>query len=182
MSNSVKLPGTLAANNRLDRWVTINADGTVTVRTGKVEIGQGIVSAMAQIAAEELDVDYGRIRMVAVDTTISPNEGSTTGSRSVEEGGESIRQACAEIRDLFVHAAARRLGAGIERLAVTDGTVRVRGGEKTVTYWELAPTVDLAREATGQVRPKHAEDLRVVGKTLPRLDIPHKVAGAAFIQ
>ncbi len=182
MSNSVKLPGTLAANNRLDRWVTINADGTVTVRTGKVEIGQGIVSAMAQIAAEELDVDYGRIRMVAVDTTISPNEGSTTGSRSVEEGGESIRQACAEIRDLFVHAAARRLGAGIEGLAVTDGTVRVRGGEQTVTYWELAPTVDLAREATGQVRPKHAEDLRVVGKTLPRLDIPGKVTGAAYIQ
>ena len=78
-----KIPGTLSANNRLDRWVTVNADGTVTVRTGKVEIGQGIVSAMAQIAAEELDVDYARIRMVAVDTATSPNEGSTTGSRSL---------------------------------------------------------------------------------------------------
>lgn len=177
-----KLPGTLSANNRLDRWVTINTDGTVTVRTGKVEIGQGIVSAMAQIAAEELDVDYARIRMVAVDTAVSPNEGSTTGSRSVEEGGESMRQACAEIRDVFLHAAARRLGAGIESLAVGDGTIRLRGSGKTVTYWELAPEVDLARDATGQVRPKHAEELRVVGTTLPRLDIPGKVAGAAFIQ
>jgi len=177
-----KLPGTLRANNRLDRWVTVNTDGTVTVRTGKVEIGQGIVSAMAQIAAEELDVDYRRIRMVAVDTTVSPNEGSTTGSRSVEEGGESMRQACAEVRDLFLHAAAGRLGAGIESLAVTDGTVRLRGGEKTVTYWELASEIDLAREATGQVRPKDAEELRIVGTTLPRLDIPGKVAGAAFIQ
>jgi nicotinate dehydrogenase subunit B len=177
-----KLPGTLSANNRLDRWVTINPDGTVTVRTGKVEIGQGIVSAMAQIAAEELDVDYARIRMVTVDTTISPNEGSTTGSRSVEEGGESMRQACAEIRDLFLHAAAGRLGAGIESLAVSDGTIGARGGGKNVTYWELAPEVDLARQATGEARPKHAEELRVVGKTLPRLDIPGKVAGAAFIQ
>lgn len=181
-ASSGKLPGTLNANNRLDRWVTVNADGTVTVRTGKVEIGQGIVSAMAQIAAEELDVDYSRIRMVAVDTTVSPNEGSTTGSRSVEEGGESMRQACAEVRDVFVHAAARRLGAGIESLAVEDGTVRLRGSGRSVTYWELAPEVDLAREATGQIRPKHAEELRVVGTTLARLDIPVKVSGAAFIQ
>jgi len=182
LSDPVRLPGTLSANNRLDRWVTVNADGTITVRTGKVEIGQGIVSAMAQIAAEELDVDYARIRMVAVDTTLSPNEGSTTGSRSVEEGGESMRQACAEVRDLFLHAAARRLSAGIESLAVEDGTVRLRDGGESVTYWELAPEVDLEREATGEARPKHAEELRVVGRTLPRLDIPGKVAGAAFIQ
>lgn len=178
-----RLPATLSANNRLDRWVTVNTDGTVIVRTGKVEIGQGIVSAIAQIAAEELDVDYARIRMAAVDTTLSPNEGSTTGSRSVEEGGESMRQACAEVRDLLLHAAARRLNAGIESLAVEDGTVQLRGGGgKSVTYWELAPEVDLAREATGQARPKHAEELRVVGTTLPRPDVPGKVAGAAFIQ
>jgi len=177
-----KLPGTLSANNRLDRWVAVNADGTVTVRTGKVEIGQGIVSAMAQIAAEELDVDYARIRMVAVDTTMSPNEGSTTGSRSIEEGGESMRQACAEIRDLFLHAAARKLGAGIESLSVDDGTIRLRGADRSVTYWDLATEVNLAREATGQARPKLAEELRVVGETLPRLDVPAKVAGAAYIQ
>ena len=83
------LPPTLNANRRLDRWLNINADGTVTVRTGKVEIGQGIVSAMAQIAADELDGDYTRIRMVPVDTSMSPDEGSTTGSRSIEEGGSA---------------------------------------------------------------------------------------------
>lgn len=177
-----KLPGTLSANNRLDRWVTVNADGTVTVRTGKVEIGQGIVSAMAQIAAEELDVDYARIRMVAVETSVSPNEGSTTGSRSIEEGGESMRQACAEVRDLLLHAAARRLGAGIESLTVDDGIVRLRAGVGSVTYWELSQEVDLACEATGQVRPKHTEELRLIGKTLQRIDIPKKVAGSGFIQ
>ena len=79
----MKLPYTLELNRRLDRWVRVNADGTITVRPGKVEIGQGIVSAMAHIAAEELDVDYSRIRMVAVDTTFSPDERSTSGSRSI---------------------------------------------------------------------------------------------------
>ncbi len=176
-----KLPPTLDANRRLDRWVAINADGTVTVRTGKVEIGQGIVSAMAQLAAEELDVAYSRIRMVAVDTTLSPNEGSTSGSRSIEEGGGALRQACAEVRDALLQTAAQKLDASLERLSVEDGTIRVRGRSESITYWELAPEVDLAREATGQVRPKHADELTVVGRAVPRLDIPGKLTGAAFI-
>ena len=180
MSRAQKLPPTLAANLSLDRWVTLNADGTVTVRTGKVEIGQGIVSAMAQIAAEELDVAYSRIRMVAVDTAMSPNEGSTSGSRSIEEGGGALRQACAEVRDALVQAGARKLGASLESLAVEDGTIHARGGG-SITYWQLAPEVDLARDATGQVRPKETEELRLIGTALPRLDIPAKVSGAAFL-
>ena len=92
MTEFLKLPPTLNANRRLDRWVRINADGTVTVRSGKVEIGQGIVSAMAQIAAEELDVDYTRIRMLPVDTAQSPDEGSTSGSRSSSLGRHSSAQ------------------------------------------------------------------------------------------
>jgi nicotinate dehydrogenase subunit B len=175
------LPPTLGANRRLDRWVTINADGTITVRTGKVEIGQGIVSAMAQIAADELDVSYSCIRMVAVDTALSPDEGSTSGSRSVEEGGGALRQVCAEIRDVLLQAAARKLSVSLESLTVEDGTIRVRGRGDRITYWQLAPEVDLARDATGQVRPKHADELRIVGKTLPRLDIPGKLTGAAFV-
>ncbi len=175
-----KLPPTLAANPRLDRWVALNPDGTVTVRTGKVEIGQGIVSAMAQIAAEELDVAYSRIRMVAVDTAMSPNEGSTSGSRSIEEGGGALRQACAEVRDALVQAGARKLGASLESLVVEDGTIRARGGG-SITYWQLAPEVDLARDATGQARPKQADELRLIGTALPRLDIPAKVSGAAYL-
>ncbi|HUF81781.1 MAG TPA: molybdopterin cofactor-binding domain-containing protein, partial [Burkholderiales bacterium] len=177
-----KLPPTLAANPRLDRWVSVNGDGTVTVRTGKVEIGQGIVSAMAQVAAEELDVDYSRIRMTPADTLLSPNEGSTSGSRSIEEGGGALRQACAEVRDVLVQAAARKLGASLESLFVEDGTVRARGSGAAVTYWALAADADFARDATGQARPKPRDDLRLVGRALPRLDIPAKVSGAAFLQ
>ena len=176
-----KLPPTLAANPRLDRWVSVNSDGTVTVRTGKVEIGQGIVSAMAQVAAEELDIDYSRIRMTPADTLLSPNEGSTSGSRSIEEGGGALRQACAEVRDVLVQAAARKLGASLESLFVEDGTIRVRGSGAAVTYWALAPYADFARDANGQARPKPRDDLRLVGRALPRLDIPAKVSGAAFL-
>ncbi|MGZ5259389.1 MAG: molybdopterin cofactor-binding domain-containing protein [Burkholderiales bacterium] len=178
----IKLPFTLDTNRQLDRWVRVNTDGTVTVFTGKVEIGQGIVSAMAQLAAEELDVEYSRIRMVAVDTTMSPDEGSTSGSRSVEEGGSALRYVCAEVRDLFVQAACRKLGVTLERVVVEDGTVHERDSAASVTYWQLAPEVNLAREATAQVQPKSAGDLNIVGRSVPRVDVPRKVTGAAFIQ
>ncbi len=209
MSARPKLPFMLDSNRRLDRWVQVNGDGTVIVRTGKVEIGQGIVTAMAQMAADELDVSVTRVRMVPVDTSQSPDEGSTSGSRSVEEGGGALRQACAEVRDAFLQAAARRLQASLESLSVDDGTIRVRGREPAaapaaapaagdhgvpprddggaalpaaITYWQLAVEVDLAREATGQVRPKTAAELRVVGQSLARLDVPRKLAGAAYVQ
>ena len=111
MSNQAKtsLPQYLLLNPRLGQRMSFNADRTITIRPGKVEIGQGIISAIAQIAAEELDVDYSRIQILPVDTTISPSEGSTSGSRSIQEGGESMRFACAEIRHLFLEASAKKL-------------------------------------------------------------------------
>ncbi|MGH8636262.1 MAG: molybdopterin cofactor-binding domain-containing protein, partial [Burkholderiales bacterium] len=176
-----KLPFTLATNTRLDRWVRIHGDGTVSVLTGRVEIGQGIVSAMAQMAADELDVALERVRMPAVDTTRSPDEGTTSGSRSVEEGGTALRYACAEVRDLLLQTAARKLGATLESLTVEDGTIRVRGRDDTVTYWQLAPEVDLARDAIGDVQPKAAAALKIVGREVKRVDIPDKLFGAAYV-
>src|SRR6185436_11556018 len=172
------LPPSLARNRRLDRWVEIRTDGVVEVRTGKVEIGQGIISALAQIAAEELDVDYGRIRMIPADTGRSPNEGVTAGSRSTMDGGGALRQACAEVRDAFLQAAARRLNAGVDELFVRDGTIHRTASNESATYWELSGEVDLARDADGRAAPKRADQLTLVGKPLPRLDLPDKVAGA----
>ena len=172
------LPPGLARNSRLDRWVEIRTDGVVEVRTGKVEIGQGITSALAQIAAEELDVDYARIRMIPADTGRSPNEGVTAGSRSTMDGGGALRQACAEVRDAYLQAAARRLDAGVDELFVRDGTVHRKASNESATYWELSAEVDLSRDADGRVAPKRADQLTLVGKKLPRLDLPDKVAGA----
>lgn len=176
------LPPTLKANPQLARWVDFSTPGVVTLRPGKVEIGQGIVSAIAQIAAEELDVRYTRIHTVAVDTTISPNEGSTSGSRSVQEGGEAMRQACAEIRALFLQAAAKQLGVAAEKLEVKDGRFQNASGDKGLTYWQLLNSVDMQQPALGGVRPKDPATFQTVGHALPRLDILAKVTGGAFIQ
>jgi nicotinate dehydrogenase subunit B len=171
------LPMSLARNPRLDRWVEIRPDGVVEIRTGKVEIGQGLTTALAQIAADELDVDFARIRMIAADTVRSPNEGVTAGSRSLSESGSAMRQVCAEVRHAFLLAAAARLGTGIDELSITDGTIQSRASNESATYWELAAKVDLARDAVGDIAPKRAGQLSIVGKPLPRIDLPAKVTG-----
>src|SRR4029077_16971275 len=107
-----RLPGSLNANRLLSAWLRINSNGTVTVFTGKVELGQGIASALAQIAADELDVDYRRINLVTADTSRTPDEGFTAGSQSIEQSGTAVRFACAEARQILLAAAAARLGVG----------------------------------------------------------------------
>src|SRR5438067_2471034 len=104
-----QLPGSLNGNRMLDAWIRINADGTVTVFTGKVELGQGIVTALAQIAAEELDFPLARISMTSGDTGRTPNEGQTAGSQSIENSGTALRLAAAEVRALLVELASARL-------------------------------------------------------------------------
>src|SRR5664279_841522 len=111
----------LAANPVLSSWVRFSAEGHVTISPGKVEIGQGIVTALAQIAADELDVDIGRIKMIRASTAGSPNEGVTSGSLSIQQSGRAIRQACAEIRQIFLAAASDQLGVGIDALDIKDG-------------------------------------------------------------
>src|SRR5215472_19181357 len=104
------LPGSLNGNRRLDAWIRIAADGGATVCTGKVELGQGIATALAQIAAEELDLPLERLHMVSGDTERTPNEGFTSGSQSIENGGVALRLAGAEVRAILLDLAAKRLG------------------------------------------------------------------------
>ena len=172
-----KLPGSLETNRQLDQWLTINADGTVIVRPGKVEIGQGILTAVVQIVAEELDIAVERIRLVAAATTLSPNEGITSGSRAIQESGIALRFAAAEARELLLARAAATLGASVEQLSVRDGVVTSRVGG-SVSYWDLADASLLSREATGEAPPKTAAEYELVGRTIPRIDIPPKVMGA----
>ncbi|OGA24710.1 MAG: hypothetical protein A3I02_02045 [Betaproteobacteria bacterium RIFCSPLOWO2_02_FULL_67_26] len=172
-----KLPGNLNTNRRLDRWLKINRDGTVTAFPGKVEIGQGILTALAQIVAEELDVALERIRLAPADTTYSPDEGMTSGSQSITDGGAALRYAAAEARDLLLQRAAARLGVSLEQLSVADGVVKARSGG-SVTYWEIATDDLLAREATGDIAPKPASLHTIIGSPAPRRDIPAKVSGA----
>jgi CO/xanthine dehydrogenase Mo-binding subunit len=171
-----RLPGSLNANRMLDRWLRIDAEGTVTVFPGKVEIGQGILTALAQIVAEELEISVSRVRIASTDTSYSPNEGVTSGSRSIEEGGIALRYAAAEARDLLLARAAARLGVTLEQLTVADGVVTARTGG-SVTYWEIADAALLKREATAESAPKDASRRTVVGTAVARRDIPGKVTG-----
>ena len=124
------LPGSLEGNRELSAWLRVNPHGTVTVFTGKAELGQGIGSALAQAAADELDVDYGRIDMVTADTSRTPDEGFTAGSQSIEQSGIAIRFACAEARQILLAAAAARLGIEAGDLTVADGTIVGPGGKQ----------------------------------------------------
>ncbi len=119
----------------------------MTVSPGKVEIGQGIVTALAQIAADELDVDISRVQMVRASTAASPNEGVTSGSLSIQQSGRALRHACAEVRQIFLERASDRLGVDIAALSVEDGEICGPGNART-SYWELAEEVSLDRDAT----------------------------------
>ena len=146
------------------------------ISPGKVEIGQGIVTALAQIAADELDVDIGRVQMVRASTAASPNEGVTSGSLSVQQSGRAIRHACAEIRQIFLDAASDRLGVGIDALDVKDGTISGPGNVST-SYWELAVEVSLDRDAKAGATPKPSAQRTLAGSSIQRVDIPDKVFG-----
>jgi CO/xanthine dehydrogenase Mo-binding subunit len=175
------LPKSLVDNPRLDTWIGFEDGGKVRVATGKVELGQGIVTALAQIAAEELDVAPERLRIVSGDTGHSPNEGYTAGSLSVEGSGAAIRLACAEVRQLFVARAAETLGAEPASIAIEDGGFLRDGAPTGLDYWALAPQVDLRRDATGSAPAKNPAAFRIVGTSQPRLDLPEKLFGAPFV-
>jgi CO/xanthine dehydrogenase Mo-binding subunit len=167
----------LAANPRLDQWVAFPAPGQVRVNTGRVEIGQGVLTAMRQIAAEELDVAPERIELQSGDTELTPNEGYTAGSQSMQFGGVALRQACAEVRALFLDHAAARFGYARGELAMVDGAVTCGGAATGQDYWSLAGEVDLARPASGLAPVKPAAEHRVVGRAMPRVDLAAKVFG-----
>jgi CO/xanthine dehydrogenase Mo-binding subunit len=169
-----KLPVSLAANPRLSSWVRFSPEGQVLVSPGKVEIGQGIVTALAQIAADELDVEFARVQMVRASTAASPNEGVTSGSLSVQQSGRAIRAACAEIRQMFLAVASDQLGVGVDALDIRDGTISGPGNVRT-SYWELADKVPLDRDATPGAVPKPSASRALAGYSVQRLDIPDKV-------
>ncbi len=182
------LPGSLNSNRRLDGWLRVNANGTVTLLTGKVELGQGILTALTQIVSDELDVDIKRLQVISGDTALTPNEGVTAGSLSVQDSGTALRFACAEARGLLLAAAAVKLGVPASDLQVTDGTISVRQGNMartttTATYWEVTGDASLQREATAKTAPKPSAQHRLTGTSVQRRDIPAKVTGGeAYVQ
>ena len=163
----------------LDAWLAIAADGAVTLFTGKVEIGTGVSTALAQIVAEELDARVERVGVIQGDTERTPNQGYTAGSKTIQQGGPPIRQAAAEARRTLLGLAAARLGVTPEQLTVDDGVVALRGdAARRVTYAELIGGRRFERAVSAPATTKRPSEYRVVGTSVARVDIPGKVTGA----
>ncbi len=178
------LPFSLRNNRRLEGWIRLEPDETVTVFTGKAELGQGILTALAQIAAEELDVGFDKIRMLGADTSRGPDEQYTFGSQSVEQSGSAIRAASAEARGILIAAAASRFGVRPEDLQTKVGIITAPDG-KRVTFWEVASADPglLRRDIAAAAAPKKASDHSIVGKSVNRIDLPGKLTGArSYVQ
>lgn len=176
-----RLPGSLRNDPMLDAWIRIGADGSITVFTGKAELGQGIKTALLQVAAEELVVGPGRIALVTADTARTPNEGYTAGSHTMQDSGTAIRSAAAQVRSILLDLAAERLGMPAAQLHVADGVIESAGHR--VAYAQLVRGRELHVPATGQAPWRDPSEYTVIGKSLPRVDIPAKVAGGiAYVQ
>jgi nicotinate dehydrogenase subunit B len=178
---SEALPLSILNNRRLAQWIQFGANRTVQLAVGKVELGQGNVTALAQIAADELDVNLERISVISGDTEKAPDEGQTTSSQSIEVSGRSVRLISAELRTRVLDRLARRLNCSPSELSVQDGAFRLADASTGHDYWNFATDEDFARDIEGNATPKPHVAYRYVGKPVPRRDLPIKVSGAGFI-
>ena len=176
-----RLPGSLRTTPLLDAWIRIDADG-ITVFTGKAELGQGIKTALLQVAAEELRVEPKQILFLTADTARTPNEGYTAGSQSMQDSATAIRHAAAQARELLIAAASSKFGVPAEHLTSQDGFVSTADGRRA-DYRELATGGVLHVEAQPQSKLTDPSTYRWIGKPMARVDIPAKVTGAsAYVQ
>jgi CO/xanthine dehydrogenase Mo-binding subunit len=178
---SETLPLSIINNRRMEKWVRFQPDRTVKLAVGKVEIGQGVLTALTQIAAEELDVAIDRFTIISGDTADAPDEGSTSGSQSIEVSGRSVRLVTAELRARIIERLARRLNCSPSDIDVDDGAFLMDDAPTGHDYWNFAGDPDFAGDITGTARPKDPAVYKVVGKPVPREDLKAKVSGAAFI-
>jgi CO/xanthine dehydrogenase Mo-binding subunit len=161
----------------LDAWLAVGADGKVTAYCGKVELGTGVQTAFGQLVADELDVPFERITVIMGDTDLCPDQGPTVGSLSMYRGGPQVRQAAAEARNTLLAMASARMGVPAEQLSVSGGTVSAADG-KSATYAELIGNKKFSRKLEHKVKPKASDKLGVIGKPIPRVELPGKVFGS----
>jgi nicotinate dehydrogenase subunit B len=169
--------GKTVALDQVDAFLAIDAHGNVTVYSGKVDLGTGVRTAMTQIAAEELDVPLARVDVIEGDTALTPDQGPSYGSLSIQNGGMQIRQAAATARQALLKDAARRLDVPPGDLVVENGTVRSRTSGKAITYGALIGGRTFALTVDAKAPLKAPASYTIVGQPVARLDIPAKVFG-----
>ncbi len=162
----------------VDTWLALHADNTATVYCGKCELGQGNTTGLLQIVADELDMEMRQLTYAALDTNITPNQGATSSSSSIHRGAPQLRAAAAQARDVLLQRAASRLGVQSGSLVVDKGVVSIDGNpSRSVTYGQLLGDRPFNVKFAGSAPLKPASRYRLVGTSVPRIDIPDKVAG-----
>ncbi|PWC47534.1 molybdopterin cofactor-binding domain-containing protein [Azospirillum sp. TSA6c] len=173
------LKGSLKSAPWLDAWIRIDADGRATVFTGKVELGQGIRTALIQVAAEELDMPPATVSLVTADTERTPDEGLTAGSHSMQDSGTAIQNAAANVRMLLAAEAAKIWDLPAGQVSTGgDGRLHAPDG-RTLSYGEVAARLSLHVQAVPDAPLRKPADYRTLGRALPRVDIPAKLTGGA---
>jgi len=175
-AQSATAPKTVALDE-VDAFLAIDPSGHVTLYSGKVELGTGVRTALTQIVAEELDVPLARVEVIEGDTALTPAQGPTWGSLSIQVGGVQIRQAAATARQALLQDAAKRLDVPAADLVVEQGTVRARSGGKQVTYGELIGGKNFSLKLDKNAPLKDPATYKIVGQSVPRYDIPPKMTG-----
>jgi nicotinate dehydrogenase subunit B len=181
MADGIVTPPLIAAHPRIAQWVRLMPDGTVEGRTGRVELGQGNLTALTQIVADELDVPPGVVRLISGDTRETPNEGFTAGSLSIAVGGLCLRLAASALRQCILREAAALLQREPGGLEIRDGRILAGGMDSDLTLWSLADKVPDAAEVMADAAPKAAADRRVAGQPLARIDLRDRIVGAPFL-
>ena len=171
------LPPGLREYPGINAWLEILADGRVRVLTGKLELGQGIRTAVAQVAAEELDMDMGQVEVLLAETGRTPNEGYTAGSGSIESSAMSIRHAAAAARQKLLELAAQKMNVPVAELSMANGKIGQEKGNRTLTFSELLDGRQLTDEVRLPLALKTKDKYRLVGKAVPREDIRLMVSG-----
>ncbi|HXF65829.1 MAG TPA: molybdopterin cofactor-binding domain-containing protein [Burkholderiales bacterium] len=169
--------GKSVATDQVDGFIAIDARGGVTLYSGKVDLGTGVRTALAQIAAEELSVPFEKVAVVEGDTALTPDQGITWGSLTIQAGGMQIRQACATAREALLARGAQKLGVQQSQVYAKDGRVVVLGSERGVGFGELVGGKHFELKVNDKAPLKNPASYTVVGKPVPRVDIPDKVFG-----
>jgi nicotinate dehydrogenase subunit B len=170
-----ELPGSLKRYPNIDAWLEVLANGNVRVFTGKIELGQGIRIAIAQVAAEELDLDIDKVTVSLAETGVTPNEAYTAGSASIETSAMSVRYAAAAARQQLLQLAATRLNVPVDELQMSNGKIQTKN--RTLTFAELLDGKKLSGEIKMPLPLKAKQDYRISGKSVHRDDLAAMVSG-----
>lgn len=175
---STSIPQGILKNTELHRWLSFDTTHTMTLHSGKVELGQGVEIALLQIACDALGVDPDQIRFDGGNTLLGPDEGHTAGSQTIDQGGSSVRVACLFAREVFLREACAELAVAAEHIELARGIFSSSQASKTCSYWSLSDRVDLAQPIRmSTLQPPS----RWVGQSVRRPDFIDKLSRAGFI-